>query len=270
MMLNPIRTGDAAQPAPLPPVQTLRVGGIDTARSTRAELAQRMVAQTALARAGTAQRPQLVFSSNGSVIAAYHRDPGFRALIDKADLVDADGMPLVMASRLLCRQPLRERVATTDFIEDACAAAEREGIRFYFLGSAPGVAACAAERLLLRYPRLQVAGTRHGYFGDAEVAGICAEVVRLRTDILWLGLGSPRQEAFAVANQARLAGLAWLRTCGGLFDHMAGTVPRAPRWMQKAGLEWLHRAAKEPRRLGPRYLATNPLATYHLMTKTHD
>lgn len=254
-----------AEPAPR---DTLSIGGIKTVRLTRAELADCLLGDIGLARAGQLPLPRLVFSSNGSVIAAYHRDQSYRYIMDRADLIDADGMPLVMASRLLCRSPLRERVATTDFIEDACLVASREGIRFYFLGASPGVADEAARRLGQRYPALHVVGVRNGYFSAHEEAEICADVVRSRADVLWVGLGSPRQEVFAVANMMRLPGVAWIRTCGGLFDHMAGCVPRAPAWMQAAGLEWLHRVLKEPRRLGPRYLMTNPLAAYHLLTKT--
>jgi N-acetylglucosaminyldiphosphoundecaprenol N-acetyl-beta-D-mannosaminyltransferase len=270
MTTGPLEGAPACASADPEPKSTLSIGGIKTTRLTRAELADRLLEDIGRARAGKLPLPRLAFSSNGSVIAAYHSDPGYRYLMDRADLIDADGMPLVIASRLLCRTPLRERVATTDFIEDACRVAEREGIRFYFLGAAPGMADKAAQRLRQRYPELQIVGVRNGYFSTSEEAEICADVVRLRADVLWVGLGSPRQEVFAVANKARLPGVAWIRTCGGLFDHMAGTVSRAPLWMQNAGLEWLHRAFKEPRRLGPRYLMTNPLAAFHLMTKTYD
>src|SRR5215213_2688929 len=116
------------------------IGGIRTARLTRAELARLMVEDCLRARRGDLPLPRVVVSSNGSVIAAYHQDPDFRASIASADIVDADGMPLVFATRLICKRPLLERVATTDFILDAADAAVRNGLRFYFLGSKPGVA----------------------------------------------------------------------------------------------------------------------------------
>ncbi|MGG5891089.1 WecB/TagA/CpsF family glycosyltransferase [Falsiroseomonas sp. HC035] len=249
---------------------TVTVGGIPTTRMTRAELARQMVSDCQEARTGSLALPRLIFSSNGSVIAAFHRHREFRNSLAHADIVDADGMPLIMATRLLCRVPLRERVATTDFIHDAATEASAAGLRFYFLGAAPNVAEQAMVKLRARHPALQVVGTRHGYFSAEEEPGICEDVVRRGTDVLWVGLGSPRQEMFAVANRARLPGLGWIRTCGGLFDHCAGSVRRAPDWMQSAGLEWLHRATLEPLRLGPRYLSTNPRAAFHLMTKTHD
>lgn len=251
-------------------LDTLLVGGIRTVRTDRAGMARRMLEDCLRARLGNLPLPRLVFSSNGSVIAAYHRSATFRSVLDQADFVDADGMPLVMATRLFCRHPLRERIATTDFIHDACAVAAPNGFRFYFLGAAPGVAESSAKKLRRHYPGLQIVGTKHGFFDRSEVDAICAELCRLRVDVLWIGLGSPYQETFAAGIRERLAGVAWIRTCGGLFDHLAGTIPRAPAWMQAAGLEWLHRAIKEPRRLGMRYLTTNPIAAYHLLTKTRD
>lgn len=247
-----------------------KIGGIPTACVTRAELAQIMVRDALAARAGDLKQPRVVVASNGSVIAGYHRQPAFRSLIDQADLIDPDGMSLVLTTRLLWRRPLGERVATTDFIIDACEAAEKAGLRFFFLGGRPGIAARAADELRRRYPGLQIVGVRHGYFDDVEVPEICAEIRASGADVLWLGLGSPRQEAFAIANRAQLAGLGWIRTCGGLFDHLGAGVRRAPLWLQNAGLEWLHRAMLEPRRLGGRYLVTNPAALFHLMTKSRE
>lgn len=246
------------------------VGGISTVRTSRAELAQMMVADVCLARSGALPVPRLVIASNGSVIAKYHRDVDFRALIDRADIVDPDGQPLIFASKLLLREPLRERIATTDFINDAAAAAAEHGVRFYFLCARAGVADAAAQRLAADFSGLQVVGAESGYFERSEIPGILARIRASRADVLWLGLGSPHQERFAVEYRAQLAGLAWIRTCGGLFDYIGGNVPRAPSWMQEIGLEWMFRAILEPRRLGLRYLITNPAAMYHLLTKTRN
>lgn len=246
------------------------IGGIATTRITSAGLADQMVLDVLHARMDRSLPPKVVIASNGSVIARYHRDPDFRALVDQADLVDPDGMPLVLVTRLLWRRPLVERVATTDFIHDAARIAATMGLRFYFLGGKPGIAARAADNLRSAYPGLQIVGTRDGYFAPEEAPAACAAVVASGADILWLGLGSPMQERFAIEHRHRLAGIAWIRTCGGLFDHTAGSFRRAPGWMQKIGLEWLHRATMEPSRLGLRYLATNPPALYHLLTKTRE
>ena len=179
-------------------------------------------------------------------------------------------MPIVFASRLLCKNEIPERVATTDFVLTAAEAAVAHGTRFYFLGGKPGVAEEAASNLRALFPALQIVGIRNGYFSADEVDAICKDIREAGTDVLWVGMGSPRQEEFAVANMRKLSGVAWVRTCGGLFDHYVSTARRAPLWMQRWGLEWVHRARLEPFRLGLRYLWTNPVALFFLLTKTHD
>ena len=260
----------AAPPDTMARVRTATIGGIPIARLRRDELADLMQADVRRARAGELAEPRIVTSANGSVIAAYNRDAEYRRLMNGADIIDADGMPLVFASRLLCREPLEERTATTDFLLDAAAIAAREEIRFFFLGARPGVAARAAEHLRSRFPGLKVVGARHGFFQPDAIPDICAKVRASGADVLWLGLGTPMQERFAVENRHRLGGVGWIRTCGGLFDHYGGGVSRAPAWMQAAGLEWLYRAAREPIRLGWRYLVTSPIAIYYLAIRTHD
>jgi N-acetylglucosaminyldiphosphoundecaprenol N-acetyl-beta-D-mannosaminyltransferase len=251
-------------------MESIIVGGIRTVRANRASLAERMLKDCKDAESGRLRQPKVVVSSNGAVVARYHSDPDFRQLIDNADFVDADGASVVFASRMFCAVPLQERVATTDFVHDCCATAVRNSLRFFFLGGKPGVAERAARHLKKLYPGLQIVGVRDGYFRADEEAGICEEVVSRGTSVLWLGMGSPLQERFAIKHRDSLAGLGWIRTCGGLFDHLVGNVSRAPLWMQRLGLEWLHRARKEPMRLGPRYLKSNPVAAYHLLTKTYD
>lgn len=252
-------------------INYLIVGGIRTANLSRNELSERMILDCAAAKKGILKQPRVLIASNGSVIARYHSDPRFRTDVEGADVVDPDGMPLVLASRLLCRRtPLVERIATTDFIHDASAAAAAADVRFYFLGGKAGVADAAASKLIEKYPGLQIVGTRHGYFSAQDEDEICADILARKTDVLWIGMGSPFQEALAIRLREKLPGVAWIRTCGGLFDHVSEVVPRARQWIQAMGLEWLHRMALEPRRLAWRYLTTNPVAVFHLLTKTYD
>lgn len=248
----------------------VRVGGLPVIRATGAQLGAMMVEDVAAARAGRLPFPRVVTSANGSVIARYHMEDSFRRLIDACDVIDCDGMPIALASRWLTRTPLPERVATTDWLLTAAALAEREGLRFYFLGGRPGVALRAADHLVNRFPGLRMAGARHGYFDRKDLPAIFEDIRHAGTDVLWLGLGSPRQEEFAIMAREKLAGLGWIRTCGGLFDHFGGGVSRAPDWMQTYGLEWLYRTAREPIRLGLRYLVTNPIALYYLLVQTGD
>ncbi|EIZ79027.1 udp-hexose transferase [Novosphingobium sp. Rr 2-17] len=250
--------------------ETVTIGGLPIVRLTRDEMRGLMLSDVVEARSGAMMRPRVITSANGSIVATYHSDPAVRSSIDRMDMIDADGMPLVLASRMFCKRPLPERIATTDFLLDAAAEATRSGIRFYLLGARPGVAARAAEHLRYRFPGLQIVGTRHGFFERSDLPKICAKVIESGADVLWLGLGAGLQETIALECRDRLPGVAWVRTCGGLFDHYGGGVSRAPGWMQRSGMEWAYRAAREPLRLGWRYLITNPQAAWHLLTKTHD
>jgi exopolysaccharide biosynthesis WecB/TagA/CpsF family protein len=259
----------ARSPNNPPALRTVTVGGLNTAIVTRQGLAEIMVADCLAARSAEgAWRPRLVFSSNGQGIVLAARDAAFARAMQAADIVHADGMSVVFASRLLGGNALPERVATTDFIFNACDAAERNGLCFYFLGGREEDNARAVQWLKSRYPRLKIAGRHHGYFSEAEQDRIIGEVLAARPDVVWLGLGKPRQEFFALALRERLAGVGWIKTCGGMFDYYSGRASRAPRWMQQAGLEWLYRALQEPR-LAWRYLTTNLLAAYLLLTRTH-
>lgn len=250
--------------------ETVTVAGLPIVRLTREQMCRIMVRDTTKARSGDLQRPRVITSANGNTIAMYHSQPAFRALIDQMDLINADGMPLVYASRMFCTHPLPERLATTDFILDASAEAAQAGTRFYFLGARAGVAERAAAYLQARYPGLEVVGARNGYFEHRELAGICADIRRSGADVLWLGLGCGLQEAIALECREQLEGVAWIHTCGGLFDYYGAGVSRAPIWMRRAALEWAYRGAREPIRLGWRYLTTNPRAFWYLATKTHD
>lgn len=183
------------------------------------------------------------------------RHPAYRQALLGADLVYADGMAVVWASRLLGR-PLPAKIATTDLLPPLCKLAEGRGYRLYFLGGLPGVADEAVRRLTLRHPGLVVVGTRHGYFSEEEEPQVVAEIRAARPDLLLIGLGMPKQELWLSRHCQALAVPVSL-TCGALFDFYSGRIPRCPAWMTASGLEWLFRLALEPRRLGHRYLVGN-------------
>lgn len=210
-------------------------------------------------------RPFYSTSANGEVLARVHADRAVGELFRSADQILADGQPLVVASRWLCREKLPERVATTDLFHDVAKAAERQGVNFYLLGGteASNAKALAAVRRL--YPALKVIGHCHGYLTEAALEQKIEEINALGPDILWLGLGVPREQMFVRRYAMRLNRVGVIKTAGGLFDHLAGKVPRAPLWIEHAGFEWLWRAAMEPRRLAWRYLTTNPRALYVLL-----
>ena len=108
----------------------------------------------------------------------------------------------------------------------------------------------------------------HGFFTDADLDGVVDGIRAARPDVLWIGVGRPRQERLAVELRDRLTGVTWIKTCGGLFDFLSGRASRAPDWMQRLGLEWLYRMGLEPRRLFWRYAVTNPHAIYRMLIAT--
>lgn len=184
------------------------------------------------------------------------RDPALRKIFNAAWLTTPDGMPLVWLG-----PPGTERVYGPDLMLAVCDAGRARGLRHYFFGGALGVAETLREKLTARFPGLDVAGTFTPPFRplDArETENLRAEVARTRPDVMWISLGAPKQERF-MAEHWRTLDAGVLIGVGAAFDFHSGRVRQAPRWMQRSGLEWLFRLGTEPRRLGPRYLTTNPL-----------
>ncbi len=248
------------------PVAT--IGGLPIAVLDRARSAELMI-EVALKRRGTAQRPLVFTSANGQVLSLCARQPRMRDLFLEADLIHADGMPMVFVSRLFHKTPLPERVATTDLFHDVARLAQQNGARMFLLGATNAVVNQAVHHVRTRYPDLNIVGHSGGYLrrqGDEE--RIIDTINRARPDILWLGLGAPAEQSFAIRHRDRLRGVGLIKTSGGLFDFLSGKNARAPGWMQNAGLEWAYRIYLEPRRLAGRYLMTNPHALFLLLTRT--
>ncbi|EHS54117.1 glycosyl transferase, WecB/TagA/CpsF family [Rhizobium sp. PDO1-076] len=245
---------------------TVRLGGLPIALIDMHTSAQAFV-RTALEARNRDALPFYSTSANGQVIALAARDAQFRDTLLKAGQIHADGMPMVLLSRVLCRTPLPERVATTDLVHAVAELAEQAGVSFYFLGATEDSNQRAVAQMRAQYPNLVFAGSSNGYIADREEA-VVAEIARLKPDILWIGMGVPYEQQFVARNLERLRGVGVIKTSGGLFDFLAGKLPRAPEWMQKAGLEWAYRLFREPRRLLVRYLSTNPIALYQLLTKS--
>ncbi len=246
-------------------VPWVAIGGLPIAAIGREQSAQLMI-EAALARRGSGRQPLLVTSANGQVISMCARDAEVRALFLAADLIHADGMPLVLASRLRSRMPLPERVATTDLFHDVARVAPSRGASFYLLGAGPKVIEQAVCKVQEEYPQLTIAGYRHGYFDAEEMNEIIGEIDACAPDVLWIGMGAPAELALALHLRTQLTRVGLIKTSGGLFDFLSGRNWRAPEWMQSAGLEWLYRLALEPRRLLYRYLTTNPHALFLLLT----
>jgi exopolysaccharide biosynthesis WecB/TagA/CpsF family protein len=213
--------------------------------------------------------PAFFTSANGQVLSQAATSKMMSWLFKEADLISADGQPMVFASRWLTRTPLPERVATSDLFHDAALLAVRESATFYLLGATPEENANAVAKARERYPRLQIVGARDGFFSRTEESRVVAEIAACRPDILWVAMGVPREQDFIVRNRRQLLGVGVAKTSGGLFNFLSGTHARAPGWMQQSGLEWMHRLALEPRRLFWRYLSTNIHAAFLLLVGTH-
>ncbi|MDB5331872.1 MAG: putative glycosyltransferase [Phycisphaerales bacterium] len=203
-----------------------------------------------------ASRGGVVITPNLDHLRRYLNDVNFGALVAEADLVVADGMPLVWASRLQ-GTPLPERVAGSNLISSLSAAAGMRGRSIFLLGGAPATAEGASRVLAERYPNLKVAGWHFppvGFEQDpAEMARVMEVLSTAKPDIVYVALGSPKQERL-IARLRPILPKSWWLGVGNSFSFLCGDVKRAPMWMQKTGLEWSHRLLQEPKRLFKRYL----------------
>lgn len=182
----------------------------------------------------------------------------FKAAYDQASLVVADGKPVVLASRLLGK-PLPGTVPGSDLVPALFQHAQRAGtpLRIYLLGAGPGVAERAAEQIHAQWPVVQVVGIYSPPMGfeksQEECQKICTQINQAEADLLVIGLGAPKQELWVAKYQSQLKVKVAL-CVGATIDFLAGEKPRAPMWMRKCGVEWLHRMASEPKRLVSRYM----------------
>jgi N-acetylglucosaminyldiphosphoundecaprenol N-acetyl-beta-D-mannosaminyltransferase len=189
---------------------------------------------------------------NVDKIVKLQKEEQLRIAILGCDLINADGQPIVWASRLLgC--PLKERVTGIDLFAALIERCAATGHRPFLLGARTEVVARVAEILRAKHPQLKLAGFRNGYWKPDEEAAVVAEVRAARADMLFVAMSSPKKELFLQKWKAELQ-LPFVMGVGGTFDVVAGMVKRAPRWMQRSGLEWLHRLLQEPRRMWRRYL----------------
>jgi N-acetylglucosaminyldiphosphoundecaprenol N-acetyl-beta-D-mannosaminyltransferase len=201
------------------------------------------------------------------------RDRALRDLVGAASLVVPDGMPLLWAAKLR-GEPLPERVTGASLIFSVTGAAARDGRSIYLLGGEPGIPERAAVALSRRYPGLEIVGTDAPPPGfdttDDEWRLLTRRLAAARPDIVYVGLGFPKQERL-IARIGPSFPATWFIGCGAALPFAAGALPRAPLWMQRAGLEWAFRLASEPRRLFRRYLVHDlPFAARLLARCGHE
>lgn len=207
--------------------------------------------------AAKARQKGLVVTPNVDHLVMLQTDPHMRSIYQTAAFVFADGMPVIWLSKLTSRLGLPMRVTGADLLPAVCAEAATAGVSLFFMGGQPGVADRAAANLRAEVPGLQIVGTYcppMGFENDpAETSRMVELVNRVQPDILCFGVGAPKQEKWAAAQLDRLA-VGPILCIGAAFDFAAGTIKRAPRLVQRSGLEWLWRLSNEPGRLWKRYL----------------
>lgn len=202
--------------------------------------------------------PRFIVQTNVSSIVNAKENPYYGQVLEHADLSVPDGMPLVWLLRLK-GHPIRDRVYGPDLMLLLCEQAAKKGWRCFLYGGAPGVPEQLKEVLQKRFPGLNVVGVYSPPFralAPEEDDEICRMINAARPDIVWVGLGSPKQDIWMYEHREKLD-VAVMHGVGAAFDFLTGRVKQAPRWMMDAGLEWLFRLFQEPRRLWRRYTVSN-------------
>lgn len=194
-------------------------------------------------------------SINAAKLVTLKQDAELRDVVNRCALVNADGQSVVWASRLL-GDPLPERVAGVDLMHALMAMAEREGYGIYILGARQEVLETAVQKLRETYPKLRIAGYRHGYFSEEESPQVVEAVRGSGAQLLFVAMSSPRKEHW-LGEHGPTLGVPFAMGVGGSIDIVAGITRRAPRGWQRLGIEWLYRLLQEPRRMFRRYLVTN-------------
>lgn len=187
---------------------------------------------------------------NPEQVAKAAENPLLRQAINDSDIVNIDGFLIVQTLRLCgCRVP--ERAATPDVFEMLMSEADRRGQSVYFLGAEPSVLDKMLRNIAAKYPRVRIAGAHHGFYTPDQEPGIVGRIAAAAPDFLFLGLPSPQKETFILKYKRQLP-VGCFYGIGGAFDVAGGKVARAPRWAQKAGLEWFCRIAQNPGNYGVR------------------
>jgi len=193
---------------------------------------------------------------NAAKIVKMQEDKELYNSIVNADIINADGMPIVWASRLLGK-PLPERVAGIDLMQELIKLAYNRKYKIFFFGAREEVVKKVVEKYSKEYSPEIIAGYRNGYYSEEEEPLIAKQIAESGANILFVGISSPKKEKFLYKYKHILKNVNFIMGVGGSFDVIAGKIKRAPKWMQKCGLEWVYRLLQEPRRMWRRYLIGN-------------
>lgn len=202
---------------------------------------------------------------NAAKIVQMQTDTELREAVNSSDLINADGQAVVWAARFLGKK-IPERVAGIDLFENLIQLCSIKGYRPYFFGAKEDVLEKLVSHYKQLYPKLEIAGSRNGYFEKSEEVerSIAEEIKSSKADMLFIAFGTPHKEIFLNRWQSFMS-IPFAMGVGGSFDVVAGVTKRAPKWMQRFGLEWFYRILQEPKRMWKRYAKTNPLFIYYVL-----
>jgi N-acetylglucosaminyldiphosphoundecaprenol N-acetyl-beta-D-mannosaminyltransferase len=242
-------------------LSTVDLLGVRVANATKAQavaLMERWVR-------GGDGRTHLVFIANAHTLNLAWENTGYRRVLDAADVVFADGTGARLAARWRGVR-LQDNLVGTDLVPAFFRATAERGLRYFLLGGRPGTPERASAHLRRDFPGIEVAGEHHGYVGRDDAERVIALVNRARPDVLLVGMGNPAQELFLDRHRAALE-VPVAVGVGGLFDHWAGHLHRAPRWVRRLGAEWVQLLLQQPHKWR-RYLLGNPRFVYRALRCT--
>ncbi|QDF29509.1 WecB/TagA/CpsF family glycosyltransferase [Halarcobacter anaerophilus] len=200
---------------------------------------------------------------NAAKLVHMQKDKELYDSVVNSDIINPDGQAVVWASKFL-GQPLKERVAGIDLMENLVKLSHEKGYKVFFFGAKEEIVKGVVDRYTEEYSKDIIAGYRNGYFKKDEEESIANEIASSEADILFVAISSPTKEIF-LNKYKDIINTPFIMGVGGSFDVVAGKVTRAPLWMQKAGLEWFYRFLQEPRRMWKRYLVTNSLFIWYML-----
>jgi N-acetylglucosaminyldiphosphoundecaprenol N-acetyl-beta-D-mannosaminyltransferase len=230
--------------------------GVQIDNLTMAEASDRIISLS------QGPEPVQICFVNADCVNIAFTDQNYRATLDQARLVLADGIGVRLAGTIL-NQNVRENINGTDMLPFLCAAAERANVSLFLLGGQPGVPDSTARWIADHYPALRIAGVRHGFFSEAEQPSVVQQIKDSGAGILLVALGTPRQDKWIAAHKDQFGAKVAIGV-GGLFDFYSGRIPRAPVWMRELGMEWFYRFYQEPRRMWRRYFVGNAVFLYRV------
>lgn len=194
---------------------------------------------------------------NADKVVSAKNDPTMLNFINSSDIINPDGVAVVWASKIVGK-PLKERIAGIDLFQELLVLSQKMNYRVYFLGAKEEVIKMMIDKIAAIYGEQIIGGWRNGYFEESEEPQIVEEINKSDSQLLFLGITSPKKEYFINRNKDSLK-VNFIMGVGGSFDVLAGKVKRAPKFVQKIGLEWLYRIYQEPKRLWKRYAKSNPI-----------